>query len=340
MFELMSMAAGAVVLSVGSSLLGGHVAPTLLHPFSVSESVEHRGYTGEVMNALVMKEIRRLELTAGAEFAVGSLSGAESEPLMDLEVTEFSLMQVSNAVFRRLGYIRFEFEGAVVERNGGIELHLFGHTDEGRTLDATFRANAEDPYALASQAARFILVTVEPYNRARLQFEADQQAGDFTRTLAIIDELQYRLPPAQHPYLYTLAGRAHQIAGRTGEAVAMFDRAIALDPAYAQPYAYLAMLYADNGAPAKAETYRERALATDPTLPDSFRRWARMYSDAQLNLNCVNNFERLEALVALDPRDLLEYGACLKAAGLAEKAEETVSRAAELDDQARILKIH
>lgn len=339
MFELMTVAFGAVALVVGSSVFTGNVAPTLLHPFTVAAPVEERGYSGEVLNALVMKEIRRLELAAGAEFAVNSVRSGEREPLMDLEVTELSLTRVSNAVFRQLGYIRFEFEGAVVERKDGIELHLLGHQHDGRTLDAVFRAEPEDPYSLASQAARFILVTVDPYNRAKMQFEADQQTGDFTRTLNIIEQLQFRLPPEQHKYLYNLAGRALQISGRAGDAAAMFERAIALDPSFGQPYAFLAMLYADNGAPERAAEYKKKTLEVDPFLPDAFRRWARMYRDADFNLQCIYNFERLESLVELDPRDLLEYGDCLRAAGRPDEAKAKADRAGEMEWQARVITV-
>lgn len=127
------------------------------------------------------------------------------------------------------------------------------------------------------------------------------------------------------------------------QAVEAFRQAIALDPDYADAYAYLAMaesLVADNhpGAPDAAASRRramaaaQRAVALDPQLGTAYA--ARGYLRAEDEWDWNGALSDLRTAVQLDPnnaRNQLRYGYVLSAMGRLREAELAFEKGIEHD---------
>jgi tetratricopeptide (TPR) repeat protein len=93
--------------------------------------------------------------------------------------------------------------------------------------------------------------------------------------------------------LYVSRGIAIQLTDRNNsEAMADFDRAIALDPRCARAYAARAHLHNFYGDYGEALDDANRALALDPDLYEAYRERAMVYLDRQEAAAAIADFDR------------------------------------------------
>lgn len=338
MFESLSMLAGLLAAVMGFQVATGAVGSVLLHPTEVPPSMEERGYSGEVFNQLVMEEIDRHEFIAGSDFGTQTVQTERERFDVDLEVAEISLTPVRNAAFRSLGFIQFEFDGAVVESADRLEMHMTGSA-RGRAASAILSAPKEDPAALVRATAEYMLTVIDPMNALKVQFAADSDTRDFTKTLALADKAQFHLTLDLHPQLFNLVGRAFHLAGRNTEAADMYSRAHELDPNYAAPLANLAVLSEVSGDMPKSREYTKKALALDPLLPHFYRDWGRAYAEAGLYDRCVSNYERFLKLGEPKAEDYYRMAVCLREVGRTAESTAMFQRVTALDPRAAVLTI-
>jgi tetratricopeptide (TPR) repeat protein len=121
-------------------------------------------------------------------------------------------------------------------------------------------------------------------------------------------------------------------------AVRFFERAIALDPNFAQAYAGLASSYTWLDAPRnfhKAREPAEKALALNPNLPEAHKCLALI--KYMLDWHWAEAEEEFKLAIRLDPRDgetLRAYGNYLKTMGRTSEAIKVLMHAHELDPRA------
>lgn len=338
MFESLSMVAGLLAAVMGFQVVTGAVGSVLLHPTEVPPSMEERGFSGEVFNRLVLDEIDRHEFIAGSDFGTQTVQTERGDFNVDLEVAEISLTPVRNAAFRTLGFIQFEFDGAIVESGERLEMHMAGNA-RGRSFTTVLSAAKDDPAALVRSTAEYMLTTIDPMNALKVQFAADSETRDFSKTLTLADKAQYHLPLDLHPQLFNLVGRAYHLAGRDKEATDFYSRAHDLDPNYAAPLANLAVLSEASGDMAKSRDYTKKALALDPLLPHFYRDWGRAYAEAGLYERCVNNYERFLKLGDPKAEDYYRLAVCLGEMGQKDKSAAMFQRVSALDPRAAVLAI-
>lgn len=338
MFESLSMVAGLLAAVMGYQVATGSVGSVLLHPTEVPPSMEERGFSGEVFNRLVLEEIDRHEFIAGSDFGTQTVQTERSDFNVDLEIAEISLTPVRNAAFRTLGFIQFEFDGAVVEAGERLEMHMAGNA-RGRSTSTVLSAPKEDPAALVRATAEYMLTSIDPMNALKVQFGADAESRDFTKTLALADKAQFHLPLEVHPQLFNLVGRAYHLAGRTKEAADMYSRSHELDPNYAAPLANLAVMSEASGDMAKSREYTKKALALDPLMPHFYRDWGRAYAEAGLYGRCVSNYERFLKLGEPKAEDYYRMAVCLRETGRTDDATAMFQRVSALDPRAAVLAI-
>lgn len=120
-----------------------------------------------------------------------------------------------------------------------------------------------------------------------------------------------------------------------------FRRAIAVDPAYAPPYAGLAGTYTLSARYADVQTEEltalareaaEKALQLDPSLPEAHVALASVYDTCDWNWSAAE--EEYRKAIALRPGDVLAhqwYGLLLTRRGRAEEAREQLRIALRLD---------
>lgn len=338
MFETLSMVTGLLAAVMGYQVVTGSVGSVLLHPTEVPPSMEERGFSGEVFNGLVLEEIDRHEFIAGSDFGTQTVQTERESFDVNLEVAEISLTPVRNAAFRTLGFIRYEFDGAVVETASRLDMHITGNA-RGRSFSTVLSAPKEEPAALVRTTAEYMLSVIDPLNALKVQFAADRETGDFAKTLALADKAQYHLPLDDHAQLFNLVGRAYQLAGRTKDAADMYSRAHDLDAGYAAPLANLAVLAEAAGDMAKSREYTKKALALDPLLPQFYRDWGRAYAEAGLYDRCVHNYERFLKLGEPKAEDYFRMAVCLRETGRTAEAATMFQRVSALDPHAAVLAI-
>lgn len=338
MFESLSMVAGLLAAVMGYQVATGAVGSVLLHPTEVPPSMKSLGFSDEVFNRLVLEEIDRHEFVAGSDFGTQTVQTERESFDVNLEVAEISLTPIRNATFRTLGYIRYEFDGAVVEAGDRLEMHMAG-TARGRSFSTVLTAPKGDPKALVRSTAEYVLSVVDPMNVLKVQFAADREDGDFSETLTLADNAQYHLPLDRHAQLFNLVGRAHQLSGRTAEAADMYARAHDLDPQYAAPLVNLAIVSEATGDMPKAREYTRRALALDPLLPQFYREWGKAYAEAGLYDRCLHNYERFVRLGEPKAEDYYRMAVCLRELGRKDEAAAMFQRVSALDPRAAVLAV-
>ncbi len=93
--------------------------------------------------------------------------------------------------------------------------------------------------------------------------------------LAVAEELRASLPGRCEPLFFT--GKAYQRHGNSAEAIAWWERGLAIDPRHLEAYVGMGWIAMMRGDPAQAAAHWERALALNPERPDLGSALARAY---------------------------------------------------------------
>jgi tetratricopeptide (TPR) repeat protein len=125
-------------------------------------------------------------------------------------------------------------------------------------------------------------------------------------------------------------GRMQLAQGKPGEAIADFDRGLAITGDSREGLNNVGSASAEAGQLAAAQKYYARSLAIDPEYDLSLRNLAKVYLQKQEYANALSLFERILAKQPRDPEANLLSVQCLRNVGRLDEALNRSRRTAEL----------
>jgi tetratricopeptide (TPR) repeat protein len=307
---------------------------------------EWYAYQDELLGRLLAK----IDLDTTAVFVLsdhGFKSGARrirSEELVDMRTAH--LDHESEGIFLAAGPgIR---EGAKVEDASVLDLtptllHYLGLPPakdmDGKVLTGIFQPDFE---------AEHPLVYVASYESAGPEEKTGQPAEDYGKkelaeNLAGLEALGYvkgqqgeaapapgEAAEASSPEIHDNLARIHVREGRLDEAVAEFEKALALNPHDADALLGLAGIAALRGNRPRAEHLAQAALATNPDFPPALAQLADLRRDAGDLGEAIRLYREALALDDASPGLYLGLGDCLARAGQHAEAEKAFRRVISL----------
>jgi len=133
------------------------------------------------------------------------------------------------------------------------------------------------------------------------------------------------------PEIHNNLARIHARAGELDQAVAEFEKALALSPNDADALLGLSAIAAQRGNGARAEQLAKIALASNPDFPPALAQLADLRREAGDPRECARLYEQAIALHDAMPGLYLGLGDCQQRAGEFAKAEAAFTRASALD---------
>jgi tetratricopeptide (TPR) repeat protein len=329
--DLYTLLIGIAALVLAGSYFETDVGNVLLQPISVPVQMEQNGYTSDVFGQMILDEMQRIRFEAGPYYVSADVSEATNGMNISIAGANVSLTRVRILFAQAQGAIKYQFSGSVVAHGDKLVLMLTSLDAAGHRGFHTDTASLDDPYALVSNAARDILTTVDPYTLAKLQFEEDKRIGDFSKSLAMIQDLFARMPENQYYLLNNLAGRALELSGRTQQAIEAYRRAINIQPNYAMTYSNLALVMRQIGLQEEADKLDQTAISKAPNFFSFFRFWGEVYRRAGDNERCVYNFTRFVHYAPNDAHAYYDLSSCLRPLGRMAEANTALGRAVALN---------
>ncbi len=133
------------------------------------------------------------------------------------------------------------------------------------------------------------------------------------------------------PELHNNLGLIHMNRGEIDEALAEFEKALAIDPMNADALLNIGSLEAAQGRSAEAEHFVERALAVNPNSAAALAQLGEIQRDLGNVDEAVRLFQEAKAVDDSQPFVYLGLGDVLQRAGRYREAEEAFRRVLELD---------
>jgi tetratricopeptide (TPR) repeat protein len=298
---------------------------------------------------LLGQVLERIDLEATAVFVVsdhGFKSGERrirSEQAVD--INKAHLDHESDGIFLAAGPgIR---RGATVDGASVLDvtptlLHYLGlavgKDMDGRVLDEIFETPSEIVYVTTYESVDAVAPAeafAENYNEAELaenmaRLEALGYVGKGQRARAG-SQSEPDEPAESSPEIHNNLARIHIRAGELDKAAAEFDKALALYPHDADALLGLASIAAIEGKRGRAEHLAMVALASNPDFAPALAQLADLRRDAGDLSECARLYREAIALHDGYPGFYLGLGDCLQRAGEYEQAEESFTRALQLD---------
>ena len=322
--SLLLTAAAAVV--AGAFFLT-NVGTVVLQPIAMPQRLAPSGYTSANFTHLVLDEIDQIYFTAGSDYAGADVQMPSSGITVAVGGANISLSDLKTMFGKATGSIQYQVEGAVVDRDGKLMLKLGVVKDGTKVSFVTEAVPPDQPYALVQKAAEDIVRMVDPYVAMKHQFEADKDAGDFTKSLDMIADLMPHMPPEQRYFLFDIQGRAYDLAKQPDKAIAAYRKSIELNPAYPIAYSNLALTLREVGQTSEADDMDRKAVALSPEFFMFFRFWAEAYRRAGMDDRCVYNFSRYLHYVQTDAAAYYDMGTCQRGMGQATQAADAFAKA-------------
>lgn len=220
------------------------------------------GYTGAVMEARLLDAARRMEAEARSFPAARRLAADADKTALRLLAENVGAVPAVRAAQKMTGRLGVAASGEVVRKGDGHELLLRVTTADGVERLAAVSAPAGDVDGLIENGAAALLTIADPYVSAARRFKSDHAAGTGYAAVAGLLQETEREGRAYDPrWTANLAGVAAFADRRLDEAVGHFERALALDPAFAPALVNRGVALASIGLHRDAvENYRQ-ALA-------------------------------------------------------------------------------
>lgn len=238
----------------------------VLQPFSVPQHLEAAGYNGRVVAQRIQDQIGRLKEEGTSVKDDSLLIKGEDQPDLSLPImgVGLSLRSVAYQLREVLGRRNKTIQGEITLLDDvyAIQVRMtdfpavahqipIDSTGEMAALDRLLRAAAED-----------ILGHTDPYRLALVCYRQRRFEEAIEQIRRMLQER-----PEEAQWAYLAWGLVLQEQGRRREAISKYERAAAVDPAFALPFFNLANLYEELGdIDAAAESLR-RGLDIDPDSP-------------------------------------------------------------------------
>jgi adenylate cyclase len=240
--------------------------------------------------------------------------------------TAFSVGKARNVqeVGRELG-VRYVLEGSVQKANDQVRIvaQLIDATTGGHLWSERYDRPLKDIFALQDEIVQKIVTTL------KLQLSVQEQGFIVRKRTDNLEAYDTFLRGQEYFFRFTKEGNA--------QARPLFEKAIALDPQYAEAYAFLGWTYwiawVQQGSPdpqilQRAFELGQQALALDDTLPRAHAMLSWVY---MLQGKYEPAVAAAERAIALDPNDAESY---VTLAGVFNPFGERTADAIELIEKA------
>jgi tetratricopeptide (TPR) repeat protein len=222
----------------------------VVNAFEVPAALEPEGHTGAALASTFLDALGRLSASNRHYGDKRALVGA-LDPQVQVEIPE---MHISFSEFRRLlhealGH-RTQIRGDLVETADGVALTLRGTDLPGRT----FSGKRQNLSALITQAAEYVYGHADPIEMAYFL----HRAGRLDEAIAFVRARFPNADRAERAALLNVWGNVLADEERWIEALAKYRSAIALEPAYWNPYTNSVTVLRDAGREAEALQMGER----------------------------------------------------------------------------------
>ncbi|MBI3797536.1 MAG: tetratricopeptide repeat protein [Deltaproteobacteria bacterium] len=231
------------------------------------------------------------------------------------------------AIGKELG-VRYVLEGSVQKAGDQVRIvaQLVDTTTDTHVWSERYDRPFTDIFALQDEIVQKIVTTL------KLQLTLQEQGWIVRKHTANLEAYDY--------YLRGVELFSHTTGETITQARQMFEKAVALDPQYAEAYASLGGLYvaewiwrlsADPQTLEHALTLTQQALALDDSLPRAHSILSNVYAQQQQYDQAIAEGERA---IALDPNNDFSYnrqGAALNFAGRPAEALPMMEQAMRLN---------
>ncbi|MEZ4216477.1 MAG: tetratricopeptide repeat protein [Myxococcota bacterium] len=212
----------------------------------------------------------------------------------------------------------------------------------GKDMDGKSLAGVFEPELLGARPLAYVSTyegepKAKPTGEDVAELGADELAENEERlaTLGYVEksggEADAGADDESSPEIHDNLARIHARAGELDQAVAEFEKALALAPNDADALLGLSAIAAQRGNGARAEQLAKIALASNPDFPPALAQLADLRREAGDPRECARLYEQAVALHDAMPGLYLGLGDCQQRAGEFAKAEAAFTRASELD---------
>jgi adenylate cyclase len=220
-------------------------------------------------------------------------------------------------VGRELG-VRYVLEGSVQKASDQVRIvtQLIDTTTGGHLWSQRYDRPLKDIFALQDEVVQKIVTTL------RLQLTVQEQGYIVRKHTDNLEAYDSFLRGVEYRWRYTKEANA--------QARQLFEKALALDPQYAEAYAWLGWTYytewvvrwsADPQTLEHALARAQQAVALDDSLPAAYSLLSNVYAQKQQYDQAIAEGERA---IALDPNNADSYALQATALNFAGRHEETL----------------
>jgi tetratricopeptide (TPR) repeat protein len=224
LWAILAIAAAAILALVIAIVIRASRSDALVvQSFRVPPSLAARGLTGEVVATQILDNLAEFESQSQSSRAASTYANNwEDELKIDIPNTGASADQLWKLLRGWLGK-ETRISGEIIETKDGLALT----TRVGATSAERFASNSGDLDALVLQGAELIYRNTQPYRYAVFVGNDPKRAPE---RVAILKRLTVDPSPVERKWAYAgLAGSANARGDWAG-AIAMADRALAIDP--------------------------------------------------------------------------------------------------------------
>jgi len=310
----------------------------VIDKFSLPKRFEESGLTSEVVANRIGDALRQIETNTETRMRKDNptlLRDEGSTPDVEIPGTKVglkTLVEISRAVF---GIYPKHVSGDIVESAESsptkpqVTVTVYITQGRARSRALSHVVNANDVGVLAQNAAEMILGQVNPYILAayRSDHGEGEKADDLLQRM-VLDPSEDRghVEAAMNLLGYVLSEQK-----KYDEAVAMYQKAIELDPKDVLPYDNWGItLYAQKKYD-EATVKFQKAIELDPKYAYTYRNWGTMLYEQKKYDDAASKYQRASEL---DPNDAATYdnwGITLKEQKKYDQATVKFQKAIELD---------
>ncbi|SDB49953.1 TPR repeat-containing protein [Desulfonatronum thiosulfatophilum] len=229
MFLTTLLTSGTSVLVLAAMLA---TDPVSIRKFSVPAYAEYHGYSGEIVSKFLRERIRHIAQEAGT--ARGEVLSVFHDDVSAIEILaeRLQLGGLVDAVQEFMNLQVYSVGGYLLLENGEMKIGTRVETAKGEVFFLS-ASGGRDIRTLINKMAEMFVERVDPYVLALYYFRKEYPSGNFVDAPALVEHCISVLPTPQKQWPMLLKGRMAYRAGQYEEAIASYQRALALDPDFA-----------------------------------------------------------------------------------------------------------